>query len=442
MRKTWLNKLILCSVITFLIGLTVTTVPFSFAPSVYKITPSSCNTTQYEGAPSWFTHDSWKVVVQRRFYGYGFCPNLIRTKKFGHKHHWVYTKCIEFQSTNEWNAIDIDNAREGYNSDLKQAAAKFVTAGLVFEGGFWMGVATLAFSSIARSKGGFYSPVIAMIIFTLGATITRAFLASGLSLMTNTDMTRIQSWSTTFFRTCHVDITTMPGYYCIEVVVAILSAATCVAWFCVIAIILLYCRESYSDQDLMLLIADPDKLAYGRLDGSEHEMQTYNTINSAQIIHGSTPFKLFYEVDVYEARQLLDSPTPPLLIDIREQDEWDAGYLQSATHAPQTMTSITIAKIAPDKATPILLYCSSGARSADAAETLAGLGYTNLKSMAGGFNAWNAAGFNAAAETLPIAQTAKIRPQGREKSAPGSSIPVRDKRAPGSSLGSSLSGRG
>lgn len=412
MRKTWLNKIILCSVLTFLIGLAVTTVPFSFAPSIYKITPSSCNTTQYEGAPSWFTHDSWKLVVQRRFYGYGLCPNLIRTKKFGHKHHWVYTKCIKFQSTDAWNNIDMDNAKEGYNSDLKEAAGKFVTAGLVFEGGFWMGVATVAFSTIARSKGGLYSPVIAMIIFTLGATITVMLLAFGLSLTTNTDMTRIQSWSTNFFRTCHVDITTMPGYYCIEVAVATLSIATSIAWFCVTAIILLYYRKFYSNQDLMLLIADPDKLAYGRLDDSEHEMQTYNTVNSAQIIRPSTPSKLFTEVDVYKARQLLASTTPPLLVDVREQDEWDAGYLQGATHAPNTIISIAIAKMSPDKATPILLYCADGVRSANAAEALARLGYTNLKSMAGGINGWSATG-------LPIVQTPKIRPQGREKSATG-----------------------
>ena len=83
--------------------------------------------------------------------------------------------------------------------------------------------------------------------------------------------------------------------------------------------------------------------------------------------------KLFTEVDAKAAQQLLDSPTPPLLIDVREQSEWDAGYLHGATHAPKGMISFTIAHIAPDKSAPILLYCAGGVRSAAAAETLAAM---------------------------------------------------------------------
>ena len=45
--------------------------------------------------------------------------------------------------------------------------------------------------------------------------------------------------------------------------------------------------------------------------------------------------KLFTEVDATAAQQLLASPTPPLLIDVREQNEWDSGYLKGATHAPK-----------------------------------------------------------------------------------------------------------
>ena len=111
--------------------------------------------------------------------------------------------------------------------------------------------------------------------------------------------------------------------------------------------------------------------------------------------------KLFTEVDAKTAQQLLDSPTPPLLIDVREQNEWDAGYLQGATHAPKGTISFTIANIAPEKSAPILLYCAGGVRSAAAAETLAGLGYTNLSSMAGGINGWSAAG-------LPVVETTTL----------------------------------
>jgi molybdopterin/thiamine biosynthesis adenylyltransferase/rhodanese-related sulfurtransferase len=113
--------------------------------------------------------------------------------------------------------------------------------------------------------------------------------------------------------------------------------------------------------------------------------------------------KLFVEVDAKSAQQLLDSPAPPLLIDVREQNEWDAGYLRGAVHAPKGTISFTIASIAPDKGAPILLYCAGGVRSAAAAETLAGLGYTNLASMAGGINGWSAAG-------LPVVETTTLTP--------------------------------
>ena len=118
--------------------------------------------------------------------------------------------------------------------------------------------------------------------------------------------------------------------------------------------------------------------------------------------------KLFTEVDAKAAQQLLNSPTPPLLIDVREQNEWDAGYLHGATHAPKGMISFTIANIAPEKSAPILLYCAGGVRSAAAAETLAGLGYTNLTSMAGGINGWSAAG-------LPVVETTTLTPEQKSR---------------------------
>ena len=76
--------------------------------------------------------------------------------------------------------------------------------------------------------------------------------------------------------------------------------------------------------------------------------------------------KPYAEVSAVEAHSLLGSPERPLLIDVREQSEWDAGYLQGATHAPKGTIGFTIASIAPEKSTPILLYCAGGVRSAGA----------------------------------------------------------------------------
>jgi len=118
--------------------------------------------------------------------------------------------------------------------------------------------------------------------------------------------------------------------------------------------------------------------------------------------------KGFTEVDANAAQQLLASPERPILIDVREQNEWDAGYLHGATHAPKGTISFAIANIAPDKSAPILLYCAGGVRSAAAAETLAGLGYTNLRSMSGGIKGWSEAG-------LPVVETTTLTPEQKSR---------------------------
>jgi molybdopterin/thiamine biosynthesis adenylyltransferase/rhodanese-related sulfurtransferase len=84
-----------------------------------------------------------------------------------------------------------------------------------------------------------------------------------------------------------------------------------------------------------------------------------------------------------------------VLLDTREQNEWDEVHVEGATLVPPAEVVERIDELAPDTSQRVLLYCASGNRSARAADTLRELGYDNTASVAGGIQAWEAAGLPA-----------------------------------------------
>jgi len=80
------------------------------------------------------------------------------------------------------------------------------------------------------------------------------------------------------------------------------------------------------------------------------------------------------------------------LIDVREDNEWDAGHAAGAEHIGRGVIERDIVHKHPDKAEEIILYCGGGYRSALAADNLQKMGYTNILSMIGGWTAWKEAG--------------------------------------------------
>lgn len=80
------------------------------------------------------------------------------------------------------------------------------------------------------------------------------------------------------------------------------------------------------------------------------------------------------------------------LIDVREDHEWEKGRLPGATHLGKGIIERDVEKLFPDPATPLVLYCGGGYRSALAAWSLKQMGYTNVISMDGGFSGWKNAG--------------------------------------------------
>ena len=81
-----------------------------------------------------------------------------------------------------------------------------------------------------------------------------------------------------------------------------------------------------------------------------------------------------------------------MLIDVREPREWDAGRIPGAVHIPLGALPSRAAAELPDRDVPIVVYCAHGIRSLQAARYLAGLGYADVASMAGGVEAWRAKG--------------------------------------------------
>ena len=82
----------------------------------------------------------------------------------------------------------------------------------------------------------------------------------------------------------------------------------------------------------------------------------------------------------------------PILVDVREKDEWTEGYIPGARWIPRGFLELRIEDQVPERSAEIVLYCAGGTRSALAARALGELGYTNVKSLAGGFSAWKRAG--------------------------------------------------
>src|ERR671910_226641 len=85
----------------------------------------------------------------------------------------------------------------------------------------------------------------------------------------------------------------------------------------------------------------------------------------------------------------------PVLIDVRESEEWDAGHIPGAKHVPRGYLESRIEGAVRDRSQDIVIYCASGNRSALAAHTLKELlGYENVSSMTGGITLWKDRGYD------------------------------------------------
>jgi len=99
------------------------------------------------------------------------------------------------------------------------------------------------------------------------------------------------------------------------------------------------------------------------------------------------------ETTVDEVKRRLDRGDRGfVLVDVREESEWNAGHIPGATHLGKGVIERDIEQKVPDTGKEIILYCGGGFRSALAAESLQKMGYTNVISMDGGWRGWKEAG--------------------------------------------------
>lgn len=93
------------------------------------------------------------------------------------------------------------------------------------------------------------------------------------------------------------------------------------------------------------------------------------------------------EVTTEEADSARQDPKA-LVLDVREPDEYEQGAIPGALHIARGQLESNIESRVPDRDTPLIVHCAAGVRSAFAAQTLEQLGYTDVVSVAGGFNKW------------------------------------------------------
>jgi molybdopterin/thiamine biosynthesis adenylyltransferase/rhodanese-related sulfurtransferase len=105
------------------------------------------------------------------------------------------------------------------------------------------------------------------------------------------------------------------------------------------------------------------------------------------------------EIPVDETHRLLQEKEPVVLLDIREKEEIELGYIEGTLFLPQGRLNEEIKTLIPDKDGPIVVYCAGGIRSLAAAKLMKEKGYTHVYSMAKGINGWKEAGYEIASHS-------------------------------------------
>ena len=102
----------------------------------------------------------------------------------------------------------------------------------------------------------------------------------------------------------------------------------------------------------------------------------------------TTEKEAYKQISQDEAKEMMIRDDGHIIVDVRQQDEYDAGHIENAILIPNESITNTHPEQLPDVNQIILVYCRTGNRSKQAAEKLANMGYKNVYEF-GGINTWN-----------------------------------------------------
>ena len=119
--------------------------------------------------------------------------------------------------------------------------------------------------------------------------------------------------------------------------------------------------------------------------GMDHSPGFLSLVNDAK--------KRVNEISVAEARARVASGAPVVLMDVREDHEWNAGHAVEAVHLGKGILERDLEKLYPDKNAEIIMYCGGGFRSALTCDAAQRMGYGKVSSLIGGYKGLVAAGW-------------------------------------------------
>ena len=101
------------------------------------------------------------------------------------------------------------------------------------------------------------------------------------------------------------------------------------------------------------------------------------------LVSGEGEKAMYKQITAEDAKKIMDSEEEYIILDVREQDEFNAGHIPGAILISYTEIEMKAEEMLPDRHKQILVYCRSGRRSKIAAESLSKLGYTDIKEFGG-----------------------------------------------------------